>query len=249
MHNKKISILISNFNKEKFLDECILSCLNQKYDNLEIIIIDNSSTDDSLNLINKYKDKLTIKIKKKVGKSSAENQIDCLIEAYKISSGDFILLLDSDDYFMPTKVTDIQNIFLNDKSIDILFDIPNILVDYIFKPLKIKTKNNKQIWPSTIPTSGISFRRNFFEKCLNSQLFNNYPTLEIDFRINFFAQKILKNFMIIEKQLTFYRTVNDGIMSKLKKFSNNWWSKRLQAHYFIQNIYIMNKISYKKNYD
>ena len=42
MHNKKISILISNFNKEKFLDECILSCLNQKYDNLEIIIIDNS---------------------------------------------------------------------------------------------------------------------------------------------------------------------------------------------------------------
>ena len=38
-------------------------------------------------------------------------------------------------------------------------------------------------------------------------------------------------------------------MSKVKKFSYNWWKKRLQAHYFIFDIYKENEIEYKKNYD
>ena len=51
MNKEKISILITNFNKEKFIEECILSCLNQNYNNLEIIIVDNSSTDRSMSII------------------------------------------------------------------------------------------------------------------------------------------------------------------------------------------------------
>jgi hypothetical protein len=53
----------------------------------------------------------------------------------------------------------------------------------------------------------------------------------------------------LNEYLTFYRKVNDGIMSKLKKFSKNWWIKRLDAHYFIYDIYKQNKITHKKNYD
>ena len=63
MNEEKISILISNFNKEKYLNECIQSCLNQKYKNLEIIIIDNNSTDNSLNIIQSYFNKVTYKQK------------------------------------------------------------------------------------------------------------------------------------------------------------------------------------------
>ena len=64
MNEEKISILITNFNKEKFIEECILSCLSQNYDNLEIIIVDNSSTDRSMSIIKKYSNKLSI-VKKK----------------------------------------------------------------------------------------------------------------------------------------------------------------------------------------
>ena len=82
MKKKKVSILITNFNKEKFLDECIQSCLNQNYENLEIIIIDNLSTDNSLNIIEKYSNKLLIKTKKRNSIYGPKNQIDSLIEAF-----------------------------------------------------------------------------------------------------------------------------------------------------------------------
>ena len=64
MNKEKISILITNFNKEKFIEECILSCLSQNYNNLEIIIVDNSSSDKSMSKIKKYSNEL-FAIKKK----------------------------------------------------------------------------------------------------------------------------------------------------------------------------------------
>ena len=111
MDEEKISILISNFNKEKYLNECIQSCLNQKYKNLEIIIIDNNSTDNSLNIIQSYFNKITYKQKKRVSSYSPANQIDILIEAYKISTGTIICLLDSDDFFFFRKNSDCKKYF------------------------------------------------------------------------------------------------------------------------------------------
>ena len=249
MINEKISILISNFNKEKFLDKCIQSCLEQDDNNLEIIIIDNLSTDNSLNIIKKYSDKLLVKTKKKESLYSPKNQTDSLIEAFKLSSGNLILLLDSDDYILSNKASKIRDIFFNNKELAIIFDVPNILVDGNYKPFRIKKKNNDKIWPTIIPTSGISFKRTFFAHCLKSNLFDDYPSLEIDFRLNFFAQKILNNFIIVNEDLTIYRKVNDGIMSNIKKFSYNWWLKRLNAHYFINKFYNKNKMLYNNNYD
>ena len=69
------------------------------------------------------------------------------------------------------------------------------------------------------------------------------------FRLNFFAQNVIGNYQIVDKRLTFYRPVEDGIMSNIKKFSYNWWAKRLVAHYFVESIYKKQKISFKKNYD
>ena len=249
MNKEKISILITNFNKEKFIEKCILSCLRQNHNNLEIIIVDNLSTDKSMSIIKKYLEKLVIITKKRESLHSPKNQIDSLIQAFKKSTGNLILLLDGDDYFLPNKVSHIKDIFLKNNNLDVVFDVPTILANNEFRPLKIKKKYNREIWPTTIPTSGICFKRAFFENCLEFNLFNSYPTLEIDFRLNFFAQKILRKFLIIEENLTIYRKVNDGVMSKIKFFSYNWWMKRLQAHYFINNVYKKSELPYKRNYD
>jgi len=249
MNKEKISILITNFNKEKFIEECILSCLRQNHNNLEIIIIDNLSTDKSMSIIKKYLEKLVIITKKRESLHSPKNQIDSLIKAFKKSTGNLILLLDGDDYFLPNKVSHIKDIFLKNNNLDVVFDVPTILANDKFTPLKIKKKYNRKIWPTTIPTSGICFKRVFFENCLEFNLFDGYPTLEIDFRLNFFAQRILRKFLIIEENLTIYRKVNDGVMSKIKFFSYNWWMKRLQAHYFINNVYKKSELPYKRNYD
>ncbi len=73
--------------------------------------------------------------------------------------------------------------------------------------------------------------------------------MEVDFRLNFFAKKIQNKYLHLSDYLTFYRKVDNGIMSKSKKFSYNWWFKRLMAHYFIRDIYTQNKITHKKNCD
>ena len=65
MKNNFISILITNYNKSKFLKKSILSVKNQKYNNYEIIIFDDNSDDNSLEIIKKFKKIKLIKNHKK----------------------------------------------------------------------------------------------------------------------------------------------------------------------------------------
>ena len=52
-----VSVIIATYNSEKYLEECILSILNQKYNEIELIIIDGKSKDKTLDIIKKYKEK------------------------------------------------------------------------------------------------------------------------------------------------------------------------------------------------
>ena len=58
--NNKVSVVIPVYNSERFLNEAIESVLNQTYKNLEIITIDDGSTDNSLDILKKYADKIEI---------------------------------------------------------------------------------------------------------------------------------------------------------------------------------------------
>ena len=60
----KVSIVIPVYNAEKFLDECINSALSQLYPNIEIIIVNDGSTDKSASILNNYKNDLIIINKK-----------------------------------------------------------------------------------------------------------------------------------------------------------------------------------------
>ena len=65
MKKPLVSILIACYNKEKYVQRCIKSCLDQSYKNLEIIFVDDSSTDNSYNLAKNFK---KVKVFKKKGK-------------------------------------------------------------------------------------------------------------------------------------------------------------------------------------
>ncbi len=58
--NGLVSVVIPVYNSEKFLNQCIESVLNQTYKNIEIIAINDGSTDDSLKILETYSDKITI---------------------------------------------------------------------------------------------------------------------------------------------------------------------------------------------
>lgn len=92
------SILINNYNYGRFLGDAIESALNQAYPNVEVIVVDDGSTDNSRELIASFGDKVIPVLKKNGGQSSALNA------GFEACRGEWIHLLDSDDFFSENKV-------------------------------------------------------------------------------------------------------------------------------------------------
>lgn len=97
----KVSIIIPVFNVEKYLEECIKSALNQTYSDIEIIAVNDGSTDKSLQILEKFSDKIKIISKDNGGKASAFNQ------GLKFANGEWVKPLDSDDILYPTAIEDL----------------------------------------------------------------------------------------------------------------------------------------------
>lgn len=101
MNNLKVSILIPLYNAEEYIAETIDSCLNQTYKNIEIIIIDDGSTDSGLNIARAYENKHTIikvEAQKNSGAPVARNR------AFAFATGDYIQYIDADDLLHPDKI-------------------------------------------------------------------------------------------------------------------------------------------------
>ncbi|MES1024050.1 glycosyltransferase [Gloeocapsa sp. BRSZ] len=100
-----VSVIINNYNYGRFLSEAIDSVLNQTYPNIEIIVVDDGSTDNSPEVIAGYQDKIIPVLKENGGQASAFNA------GFKVSCGEIICMLDADDVFTPEKVNEIVKIF------------------------------------------------------------------------------------------------------------------------------------------
>ena len=85
-----ISIIITNYNKEKYIVKSLQSITNQNYKNYEIILFDDCSTDNSINLIKKFKNVRLIKNHKKKFISNPLNQINGILKAFSICKGKLI---------------------------------------------------------------------------------------------------------------------------------------------------------------
>ena len=124
MNNNFVSVLITNYNKGKFLKDSIKSVLNQTYINKEVLLFDDCSKDDSLKILSKYKNIKIIKNKNKKYKSGPLNQIYGLERLFKLSKGKIIYLLDSDDMFKKSKLSEINKLFKKNNKINFLQDTP-----------------------------------------------------------------------------------------------------------------------------
>ena len=98
---KKVSVIIPTYNAENTILKCINSIVKQTYKKIEIIIIDDGSTDSTLNKLNdlaKNDDRIIIKKQRNSGVSVARNN------GINIASGDYILFVDSDDWLEKTMI-------------------------------------------------------------------------------------------------------------------------------------------------
>lgn len=98
--NTKLSIVIPVYNAEKYLEECIESCLNQTYQEFEIIIVNDGSTDNTVDIISKYKDNDKVLYFKKDHNGIAET----LNLGINNANGKYIVRMDADDIMLPNRL-------------------------------------------------------------------------------------------------------------------------------------------------
>lgn len=121
----KISIVTPNYNYEQFIGQTIESVVTQDYDNIEHIIVDDGSTDNSVVIIKDYQKRYPEKIK--LIQQENKGQTNAINNALKNVTGDIINWINSDDTFCPNVFFEIMNIFKNNNSIDIIYGDVNVV--------------------------------------------------------------------------------------------------------------------------
>jgi glycosyltransferase involved in cell wall biosynthesis len=261
----KVSVLINNFNYAPFLEECIDSVLSQTYKNFEIIIYDDGSTDNSVEIIKSYGDKVKFIANENYGKYPSFNQGNAIYQAFKISEGEIICLLDSDDCFEVTKIQKIVDVFQIDAFCDMvqhrMFEVnatghkngkikkKGLLISDHPLELLYKTGRIDQFF---MQTSALSFRRQFLETHLPFDE-TRFELVWPDVRL---TRTVLFNgkFTTLIDPLTKYRIHTSNDSNKLKdktyylKFIDqqqefiNYLAKRFEKKSIYQKSGILNKI-------
>lgn len=114
MNELRVSVIIPNFNYGRFIGETIESALAQTYSNIEVIVADDGSTDDSVEVIRHYGDRVKLVRQNHEGVSSARNR------AAAESTGGFLAFLDSDDIWQADKIEKQVRVFERDPEIGLV---------------------------------------------------------------------------------------------------------------------------------
>ncbi|MEA5449342.1 glycosyltransferase [Leptolyngbya sp. CCNP1308] len=172
-----VSILINNYNYGHFLGEAVDSALNQSYNPLEIIIVDDGSTDNSREVIATYEQNVKLVLKENGGQASALNR------GFSESNGEIICFLDADDIFKPRKIETIVEKFKSYPEADWLFHSllffaesnslndsepsPNFSGFYDLRSSMKKGRLDGALpFDLSIATSGMCFKRDFLRRIL-----------------------------------------------------------------------------------
>ena len=103
----KITIITPVFNNVQFIENCITSVLNQDYSNLEYIIIDGGSDDGTVEIIEKYAEKLSYYISEK-----DRGQTHALNKGFA-KTGEVLAWLNADEEYLPGTLSEVGNYFMN----------------------------------------------------------------------------------------------------------------------------------------
>ncbi|MEG0679282.1 MAG: glycosyltransferase family 2 protein, partial [Carnobacterium sp.] len=114
-NNPLVSVIVPVYNVEEYIEECLESIVNQKYQSLEIIVVEDGSTDESPQRIQKYlnDDRILFIEQKNKGLSGARNT------GMSKASGEYILFVDSDDYIDVHLLSDLVPL-MQDNQLDLI---------------------------------------------------------------------------------------------------------------------------------
>ena len=252
MNEIKVSIIMPVYNVEKYLDRAIQSAINQTYKNIEIIIVNDGSTDNSEQIISDYteKDKRIIYIKQKnTGLSEARNS------ALKIATGEYVFFFDSDDFIEEDAIEKMISVVKKYNKADMVICNYKVIYEYkkndikycshlkepnenifvkdvdFMKDLYLNFKYENHVWDklyklSIINENNLCFKSRMIEDVLfNIQI---YPYLN-----NIaFSNEYLYNYCIRENSIT-------------GKYCNNLYEQYMELFNLLEKDYEKNKKTIK----
>lgn len=233
MFDKKVDIIMPNYNKSEYLNEAINSVLSQSYKNWKLYIIDDNSSDASSKILQKYRKNKKIKtffLEKNRGPSFCRNL------GLKKSNSEFIAFLDSDDYWKKNKLKDQIN-FMIKKS------YPFTFTDYI--PI-LQTKNYKKILKRTNIVDSLNFQSFIKNSSINTStmIVERKYLRNLRFRkLNLMEDYIFKCELMRKTKINFKKSSGASVVYRIIKKSRS--SKKISNIY---NLWRLNKIYNKLNF-
>ena len=169
MSAPKVSIIIVNYNGKELLQKCLDSLLNVRYDNFEIILVDNNSTDGTVEFITKnYPSLIIIKLDSNKGFAEPNNV------AAKISKGKYLLFLNNDTVVTPNFISEMVKVMETDKKIAVCqslllkpdgsVDSSGDFIDHLGVVYNSKTKIDEIREVSSARGASMLVRSDIFEK-------------------------------------------------------------------------------------
>lgn len=160
----KISIITPSYNQGQFLERTITSVLEQGYENLEYIIIDGGSTDNSVDIIRKYEKYLSYWV------SEPDNgQSHAINKGLQHATGDIINWINSDDYLEPDALHKTAH-FFNEEEIDIVCGYANLVRTGENSIIRKRTSQLSKSFSKTVATSHIMQPATFFKKTIFDEI-------------------------------------------------------------------------------
>ena len=215
----KISVIVPVYNVEKYIVKCLESIVNQTYTNLEIIVVNDGTKDNSIKLIKDNFNDSRIKIynKENGGLASARNY------GIKNATGEYLFFVDSDDYIENDCLLEMYNEIAKDKSLEM------VICDYyklfengdkeICKIIPFYEKDNYKTSVISMPGAVCKLiRKDLFDKYNITFLEGHYFE---DNAIMPFVCAVAGKFSYIEKPFYYYLQRNGSILNK-KKYDKKW---------------------------
>lgn len=141
----KFSVIVPNYNNGEWISKTIESVLNQTYQNWEMYIIDDMSTDNSIKVIEEYKDKRITLIKNEIKLYNGGSRNMGILRAKKSNPDGYLLMIDSDDWLANDRVLENLNAFIDDEDL-ITLDYQYYKDDKIQEAKKQCSKNKDELF-------------------------------------------------------------------------------------------------------
>ena len=222
-HLPRITIVTPSLNQGAFLEQTIISVLSQNYPNLEYIIVDGGSNDNSVEIIKKYQDYLAYWVSEKDA-----GQTDAIAKGFARATGDILAWLNSDDQYLPGTLVRIGSYFSNNPQSEFVYGDCFLLFSDGSRKLKKKIDFNYSIALyayGMIPQPSAFWRRKIYDASGGLDISLHYA-MDYDLFLRMAKVGVITH---LRKPLSLFRLhLNSKSVANADRFSDDYFKSRVK---------------------